>query len=141
LRHSTFSYLPQSPRTTLSGRKVKFTPKYIIVGGEGGVYQELLRVQSYSFGNLGPLAKYNTLAQPLLEEFGWGLLLFLFLLPCESKVNYQFWTGFGVWQLYILRVLVVSRSTQQKIYVFTFETKQKIYGYGDVYTIHMYHSL
>ena len=26
----------QNPRTTPSRRKVKFTPKYIIVGGEGG---------------------------------------------------------------------------------------------------------
>ena len=28
---------------------------------------------------------------------------------------------------------MVSRSTQQKMYVFTFETQQKFFGYGDVY--------
>ena len=38
---------------------VKFTPKYIIVGGEGGVSEFYLRFQSYSFGNSGPHAKFQ----------------------------------------------------------------------------------
>ena len=38
---------------------VKFTPKYIIVGGEGGVSEFFLRFQSYSFGNSGPHAKFQ----------------------------------------------------------------------------------
>ena len=41
----------QNPRTTSTGRKVKFTPKYIIVGGQGRVSEFLLRVQCNSFGN------------------------------------------------------------------------------------------
>ena len=40
----------QIPRTP-SGRKVKFTPKYSIVGGEGGVSEICLRLQFTSFGN------------------------------------------------------------------------------------------
>jgi hypothetical protein len=44
---------------TDSGGYVKFTPKYIIVGGEGGVSEFYLRFQSYSFGNLGPHAKFQ----------------------------------------------------------------------------------
>ena len=44
-------YKMQNPRTTPSGTKVEFTPKYIIVGGEGEVSNILLRVQSSSFGN------------------------------------------------------------------------------------------
>ena len=48
----------------------------------------------------GRMQNFPILAQSLLGEFGWGLLLFffLFLLPNESKVNSQFWTGLGVWQ-------------------------------------------
>ena len=34
----------QNPRTTPSGRNVEFTPKYIIVGGEGGVSEMFLSV-------------------------------------------------------------------------------------------------
>ena len=30
---------------------LKFTPKYTIVGGEGGVSEFFLRVQTYSFGH------------------------------------------------------------------------------------------
>ena len=40
----------QNPRTTPSGRDIKFIHKYIIVGGEGG-NQICLLVQTYSFGN------------------------------------------------------------------------------------------
>ena len=36
---------------------VKFNPKYIIVGGERGISLFFLRLQSYSFGYLGPHAK------------------------------------------------------------------------------------
>ena len=45
--------------STDSGGYVKFTPKYIIVGGEGGVSDFFLRLQSYSFGHLGPYAKFQ----------------------------------------------------------------------------------
>ena len=34
-------------------------PKYIIVGGEGGVSDFFLMFQSYSFGNSGPHAKFQ----------------------------------------------------------------------------------
>ena len=44
---------------TDSGGYIKFTPKYIIVGGEGGVSDFFLMFQSYSFGNSGPLAKFQ----------------------------------------------------------------------------------
>jgi hypothetical protein len=44
---------------TDSGGYVKFTPKYIIVGGERGVSELYLRFQSYSFGNSGPHAKFQ----------------------------------------------------------------------------------
>ena len=44
---------------TDSGGYVKFTPKYIIVGGEGGVSEFFLRLQSYSFGYLGAHAKFQ----------------------------------------------------------------------------------
>ena len=36
---------------TNSGGYVKFTPKYVIVGGQGGVLEFFLRFHSYSFGN------------------------------------------------------------------------------------------
>ena len=36
---------------TVSGGYVKFTPKYVIVGGEGGVLEFFLKFHSYSFGN------------------------------------------------------------------------------------------
>ena len=39
---------------TDSGGYNKFTPKYIIVRGEGGVSDIFLRLQTYSFGYLGP---------------------------------------------------------------------------------------
>ena len=45
--------------STDSGGYVKFTPKYITVGGKGGVADLLLWVQSYSLGNLGPHAKFQ----------------------------------------------------------------------------------
>ena len=45
--------------STDSGGYVKFTPKYIIVGGEGGVSEIVLRLQTYSFGHLGPHAKFQ----------------------------------------------------------------------------------
>jgi hypothetical protein len=44
---------------TDSGGYVKFTPKYIIVGGKEGVSEFYLRFQSYSFGNSGPHAKFQ----------------------------------------------------------------------------------
>jgi hypothetical protein len=46
---------------TDSGGYVKFTPKCIIVGGEGGggVSDFVLRFQSYSLGNSGPHAKFQ----------------------------------------------------------------------------------
>ena len=49
---------------TDSGGYVKFTPKYIIVGGEGGVLEFCLRFQSYSFGNSGPHAKVQNRSLP-----------------------------------------------------------------------------
>ena len=42
-----------------SGGYVKVTPKYLIVGGEGGGCQFFLRFHSYSFGNSGPHAKFQ----------------------------------------------------------------------------------
>ena len=44
---------------TDSGGYVKLTSKYVIVGGEGGVSEFILRFQSYSFGNSGPYAKFQ----------------------------------------------------------------------------------
>ena len=44
---------------TDSGGYVEFTPKYIIVGGEGGVSDFFLRFQSYYFGYSGPHAKFQ----------------------------------------------------------------------------------
>jgi hypothetical protein len=44
---------------TDSGGYTKFTPKYIIVGGEGGVSDSVLMSQSYSFGNSGPHANFQ----------------------------------------------------------------------------------
>ena len=41
----------QYNKSTDSGGYVKFTPKYIIVGGKGGVSELFLRGQSSSFGN------------------------------------------------------------------------------------------
>ena len=49
---------------TDSGGYVKFTPKYIIVGGEGGVSEFVLRFQLYSFGNSGPHAKFQNRSLP-----------------------------------------------------------------------------
>jgi hypothetical protein len=49
---------------TDSGGYVKFTPKYIIVGVEGGVSELVLRFQSYSFGNSGPHAKFQNRSLP-----------------------------------------------------------------------------
>ena len=49
---------------TDSGGYVKFTSKYIIVGGEGGVSEYFLRFQSYSFGNSGPHAKFQNRSLP-----------------------------------------------------------------------------
>jgi hypothetical protein len=43
---------------TESGGFVKFTPKYIIGGGERGL-SEFFTFQSYSFGNSGPHAKFQ----------------------------------------------------------------------------------
>ena len=47
------------PHLTDSGRYVKFTPKYVVVGGEGGVLEYILRFHSYSFGNYGACAKFQ----------------------------------------------------------------------------------
>ena len=47
-----------------SGGYVKFTSKYIIVGGEGGVSEFFLRFLSYSFGNSGPHAKFQNRRLP-----------------------------------------------------------------------------
>ena len=44
---------------TDSGGYVKSTPKYIKVGGKGGVLENALRQQTYSFGYLGPHAKFQ----------------------------------------------------------------------------------
>ena len=44
---------------TDSGGYVKFTPKYTIVGVEGGVSEICLRFQSYSFGHSGAHAKFQ----------------------------------------------------------------------------------
>ena len=44
---------------TDSGGYFKFTSKYVIVGGEGGVSEFFFRFQSYSFGNSGPQAKFQ----------------------------------------------------------------------------------
>ena len=49
---------------TDSGGYVKFTPKYIIVGGEEGYQNFFLRFQSYSFGNSGPNAKFQNRSLP-----------------------------------------------------------------------------
>jgi hypothetical protein len=49
---------------TDSGEYVKFTPKYIIVGGEGGVSECVLRFQSYSFGSSGQHAKFQNRSLP-----------------------------------------------------------------------------
>jgi hypothetical protein len=49
---------------TDSGGYVKFTPKYIVVGGEGEVSDFLKRFQSYSFGNSGPHAKFHNRSLP-----------------------------------------------------------------------------
>ena len=71
-----------------SGGYVKFTPKYIIVGGEGGgrVSEFVLRFRSYSFGNSGPHAKFQIIANLLLVYFWlvWGdtLIWFLVKIPC-----------------------------------------------------------
>ena len=49
------------------------------------------------------MQNFLSLGQPHLWEIRWGsffLFLFLLLLPRESKVNSQFWTRLGVWQLY-----------------------------------------
>jgi hypothetical protein len=58
---------------TDSGGYVKFTPKYIIVGGKGGVSAFYLRFQSYSFGNSGPHAKFQnrSLAPSRLKGSRW----------------------------------------------------------------------
>ena len=60
---------------TDSGGYVKFTSKYIIVGGEGGVSEYFLRFQSYSFGNSGPHAKFQnrSLAPSRLFGVRWEL--------------------------------------------------------------------
>ena len=42
-----------------SGGYVKFTPKYTVVGGEGGVSEFCLRFQLYSFGNSGAQANFQ----------------------------------------------------------------------------------
>ena len=59
---------------TDSGGYVKFTPKYTLVGGEGGVSEFFLRFQSYSFGNSGPHAKFQNRS--------------LFLLGCTDSGGY-----------------------------------------------------
>jgi hypothetical protein len=47
-----------------SGGYVQFTPKYTLVGVEGGVLEICLRFQSYSFGNSGPHAKFQNRSLP-----------------------------------------------------------------------------
>ena len=44
---------------TDSGGFVKFTPKYIIGGGERKLSEFFLRIQSYSIGNSGRHAKFQ----------------------------------------------------------------------------------
>ena len=58
----------QNPRTTPSGTKVEFTPKYIIVGGEGGVPDFLLRCNLILWVTEGRMQNFITLGQPLLGE-------------------------------------------------------------------------
>ena len=55
---------------TDSGGYVKFTPNYTIVGGEGGVSEFCLRLQSYSFGNSGPDAKFQNRSLAPSRLFG-----------------------------------------------------------------------
>ena len=62
--HAKFQNRSLPPACTDSGGYVKFTSKYIIVGGERGVSEFLLRFQSYSFGNLGPHAKFQNRSLP-----------------------------------------------------------------------------
>ena len=50
--------LHQNPRTTPFWRKVNFTPWGMTEGGVG-VIRNVLRMQSYSFGNLEPHAKFQ----------------------------------------------------------------------------------
>ena len=54
---------------TDSGGYVKFTPKCSIVGGEGGVSEIFLRLQSYSFGYLGAHANFQNRSLPLSGLF------------------------------------------------------------------------
>ena len=42
-----------------SGGYIKFTPKYTIVGGEGGVLKKIQTFQTSSFGYLGAHAKFK----------------------------------------------------------------------------------
>ena len=63
----------------------------------------------------GRMQNFKTLAQPLLGEFGWGLLfllllLLLLLLPHKSKVNSQVWPGVGVWQKFTPKYIIVGLS-------------------------------
>ena len=53
-------------------------------------------MQSYSFGNWGPHAKFQTPSTAPSGRIWVGFLLFL--LPCESKFNSQVWPWMGVWQ-------------------------------------------
>ena len=73
---------------TDSGGYVKFTPKYIIVGGEGGVSDFCLRFQSYSFGNSGPHAKFQnrSLAPSRLFGVRWEELEELILLKVKASL-------------------------------------------------------
>ena len=53
---------------------------------------------------------HRALGQPHLWQIRRGSLLLL-LLPRESKVNSQFWTGLGVWQLLVSLVFECIKQT------------------------------
>jgi hypothetical protein len=78
-----------NPSTTPTGRRVKFNPKYIIVGMRGGgrgVFSEFVKEC-----NLILLVTENGKIW-----VGFSLFLFLFLLQLGNKVHSQVWLGMGV---------------------------------------------
>ena len=87
--HATF----QNPRTTSSGRTVKFTPKYIIVGVKGGESEFILRVQCFSFGHLGPHAKFQNEAFLFLGYF-WLVVRFV---DNIGFLSHQWGFSWGLW--------------------------------------------
>ena len=78
-----------NPSTTPSGRKVKFTLKCIIVGGErgrgGGLTRIFLTVQSYSFGNWGPHAKFQNPSTATSVRIWVRVLVLLLVLVITGK--------------------------------------------------------